>query len=94
MDKILITNERLAEVLNTDDALEAFSRAAANGQVRLVIDILADIIPTILEMNKASLTTSHEIEEAITKRVENSDTVVADAPIKPSKKVVSGQTES
>lgn len=94
MDKILITNERLAEVLNTDDALEAFSRAAANGQVRLAIDILADIIPTILEMNKASLTTSHKIEETITKRVESSDTVVADVSIKPSKKVVSGQTES
>lgn len=89
MDKILIKNEKLAEVLNTDDAVYAFSRAAENGQVRLAMDILADILPTIIKMNSSN---PQKIKQHISERVQDSDTA-DDSSVKPSKKVTAVKTE-
>lgn len=49
MSNLLIKNEKLAKVIRTDDGIEAFEIAADNGQFRLAIDILNDLLPTIVE---------------------------------------------
>ena len=48
MSKIIIKNERLAATVRTDDASEAFSSAISNGQIRLAMDLLGEVIPEIV----------------------------------------------
>ena len=49
MSKIEITNSRLATAVRTNDAMEAFSTAVENGQARLALDILENIIPVLVQ---------------------------------------------
>jgi hypothetical protein len=49
MSKIEITNVRLANAVRTTDAVEAFSTAVENGQARLALDILENIIPALVQ---------------------------------------------
>lgn len=48
MSRIEISNERLANAVRTTDAVSAFSTAVDNGQSRLALDILGDIIPALI----------------------------------------------
>jgi hypothetical protein len=48
MSKIEIVNERLANAVRTTDAVAAFMGAVENGQSRLALDILGDMLPTLL----------------------------------------------
>lgn len=49
MNELLIKNEKLAQVVRTSSGLDAFEVAADNGQYRLAIDILNDLLPTVIE---------------------------------------------
>lgn len=49
MSELLIKNDKLAQVVKTNSGLDAFEVAADNGQYRLAIDILNDLLPTVIE---------------------------------------------
>lgn len=44
-----IKNEKLSQVTRTDDGVRAFEVAADNGQLRLAVDILNDLLPSIVD---------------------------------------------
>lgn len=44
-----IQNERLAAAVRTDVAEDAFKTAVDNGQSRLALDVLSDLLPSLLE---------------------------------------------
>jgi bacterioferritin (cytochrome b1) len=46
---IEITTEALKSYARTDDAVEAFNMTVANGQTRLSLQVLVDIVNTLVE---------------------------------------------
>lgn len=46
---IEITTEALRSYARTDDAIEAFNMTVANGQTRLSLQVLVDIVNTLVE---------------------------------------------
>jgi hypothetical protein len=42
--KITLKNEQIASYLNTDDAIKALSNSVNNGQIRIALQILVEII--------------------------------------------------
>jgi hypothetical protein len=46
---IQITTEALKSYARTDDAVEAFNMTVANGQTRLSLQVLVDIVNTLVE---------------------------------------------
>lgn len=48
-----IQNERLATVVRTDVAEDAFKTAVDNGQARLALDVLGDMLPTLINRIEA-----------------------------------------
>lgn len=47
--EIKLTNENLITYSRTDDAFEAFQRSAENGQTRLAIEVLAELISGLID---------------------------------------------
>jgi osmotically-inducible protein OsmY len=44
-----ISSERLAQSVRTDDALAAFEQSVGNGQARLAIEVLVDVINALVD---------------------------------------------
>lgn len=48
-NKLTIKNEQIATYLNTDNAVEGFAKAVNNGQTRLALQVLVEIIEELTE---------------------------------------------
>lgn len=48
-----IQNERLAAAVRTDVAEDAFKTAVDNGQSRLALDVLGDLLPSLMDRIEA-----------------------------------------
>lgn len=80
-----IKNERLAAAVRTDIAEDAFKTAVDNGQARLALDVLGDLLPSVIERIEALELT---LASAASKIVEPATKPVA----KPSKESKEAET--
>lgn len=49
INNFTIKNPKISEYLNTDDSIEGLEKAVLNGQTRLALDVLVDIIEEMFE---------------------------------------------
>lgn len=73
---ILINSEVSKQYLLTDDAVEGFRLAVQNGQTRLALQVLVDVIDGIMEIFDSALVEEEETEEEV--QVEANKTSVAE----------------
>lgn len=60
---IMITSEVSKEYMREEDAVEGFKAAVENGQVRLALQILSDVIDGMMEIFNMAFDDSEENEE-------------------------------
>jgi hypothetical protein len=86
--KITLKNEQIASYLNTDDAIKALSNSVNNGQVRIALQILVEIIE---DLNNSINVEKSPIEEKPLKKSE--ETKVAPEKQQAKQKVEQNSSE-
>lgn len=73
MKKIELTNQAHVNYFRTNDAVEAFRLAVTNGQARLALEMLVDVVESLVETVseiESSATVQHVTSEKFTSKEE------------------------